>query len=84
VTGMNIAEIKEAFQQCEYPFYKNVTIEKEQASCTLYSIYSDVKLPVKFNLSDFATLVHQISLQVIKIRSQEIKEQRRELVEQCM
>jgi hypothetical protein len=81
---MTKTEIKEAFHQCEYPFYKNLTVKENEATCILYSIHSDFKIPLTLSLLDFDSLVHQISLHVIQMRSQEIKEQQQQIMEQLM
>lgn len=81
---MTIKEVKEAFHQCEYPFYKNLTVKEHEATCTLYSINSDFKIPLKLTLLNFDSLIHQISLHIIQMRSQEIKEQQQKIVEHLM
>jgi len=69
---LNLDDIKKAFQKCEFPFYKNVIIKGNNAECTLYSIKSNYRTTVTLELSSFEKLIHQISIELIKLRSQEL------------
>lgn len=68
---MNLDDIKEAFNECEYPFYKNVSINGNHAKCTLYSIHSNYRKTISLTLSSYENLKHQVAIEIIKLRSHE-------------
>lgn len=72
--SLNLDDLKKAFSVCEFPFYKNIQINGNKAECTLYSIKSNYHTTIYLDLSDFDKLIHQISIELIKLRSQEIVE----------
>lgn len=78
---MTIVDVKEAFQQCEFPFYKNLEMTEDQATCTVYSIYSEYKQEVILPLMNFDALLHQISIEIIKLRSAELFSQQQQIIE---
>lgn len=72
--SLNLDDIKNAFQICEFPFYKNIKIAGDEAECTLYSIKADYHENITLDLSSFEKLVHQISIGIIKFKSHELLE----------
>lgn len=72
--SLNLEDIKNAFQTCEFPFYKDIKIAGDEAECTLYSIKADYHAKITLELSSFEKLVHQISIKLIKFKSHEVLE----------
>lgn len=71
---MNEKNIKKAFDTCEFPFYKDLKIKENKAEWTLYSIKSNYRTMVTLDLSSYEKLLHQISIELIKLRSHELLE----------
>ncbi len=71
---LNLDDVKKAFLDCEFPFYKGLKTEGTRAVCTLYSIKSDYHTTIMMELSSYEKLIHQISIELIKFRSQELLE----------
>lgn len=72
--GLDLDNVKEAFLACEFPYYKNIEINENTATCTLYSVKSDHRSTIILDLSSFEKLIHQISIELIKFRSLEMVE----------
>jgi hypothetical protein len=68
---MTMIDVKDAFSQCEYPFYKNLVLNNGSADCTIYSIHSDYKQEISIPLNNYDEVIHTISLAIIKMRSYE-------------
>lgn len=71
---LNLDDVKKAFIDCEFPFYKDLKVKGNKAVCTFYSITSDYHSTIMLDLSSFEKLIHQISIELIKFRSQEVLE----------
>lgn len=72
--SLNLNDVKKAFLDCEFPFYKGLEVDENKAVCTLYSIKSDYHSAIMLDLSSFEKLIHQISIELIKFRSHEMLE----------
>ncbi|EKN66826.1 hypothetical protein M670_00807 [Schinkia azotoformans MEV2011] len=70
--SLNLDDVKKAFLDCEFPFYKSLEVEENKAVCTLYSIKSDFYSTIMMELSSYEKLIHQISIELIKFRSNEM------------
>lgn len=64
--------VKDLFRQCEFPFYKELEIHDHYFTCTLYSIYSNYKKFIRLDMTDEGELLHQLALEIIKFRSEEL------------
>ncbi|MDF2682374.1 MAG: hypothetical protein K0R47_3564 [Brevibacillus sp.] len=71
---MTIAEIQDAFFQCGFPYYKQLSVQGLQADCTFYSIHSDYRKKVVLALTNKEDVQHQIALEVIKFWSHDLLE----------
>ncbi|WP_102347548.1 hypothetical protein [Bacillus sp. Marseille-P3661] len=71
---MDINTVKQAFIECEYPFYKGLEINGNTATCTLYSIKSHYHKTITLDISNYESIIHQLSIELIKLRSQEYLE----------
>jgi len=69
---MNYEKVQELFLLCEYPFYKKLNITEEEVCFTLYSIYTDYKRDICLQNTDEDQLIHQMAIEIIKFRSEEI------------
>ncbi len=78
---MTLVEIKDAFFQCGFPFYKHLSIHGCQATCTLYSIHSSRRKDIVLNLTNKADLLHQIALEVIKLYCHDLQTQEDQYVD---
>lgn len=70
---MSVAEVRELFFNCDYPFYKHLTVTNGQAICTLYSVSDQYEKEITLNLADKTIALHQISLEIIKLRCHEMR-----------
>lgn len=68
---MTIVNLREAFEVCEYAFYKEVSVKDESFTCSLYSVSSPYVSDVSIPLMNFDSTVHRLSLEIIKLRSYE-------------
>lgn len=68
---MTMVNLKEAFEQCEYAFYKEVSVKDEALTCTIYSISTSYKSDISVPMVNFDATVHGLSLEIIKLRSHE-------------
>lgn len=68
---MTMVNLKEAFEVCEYAFYKEVSVKDEAFQCSLYSVTSAYINDISIPLINFDTTVHRLSLEIIKLRSHE-------------
>ncbi|HJV44094.1 MAG TPA: hypothetical protein VJ824_00035 [Bacillota bacterium] len=68
---MAIVDLREVFAHCEYPYYKDVVIEDKRYHCTLYSVSIPYKTTITLPLLNFDAIAHLISIEIIKLRSQE-------------
>lgn len=71
---MTIAEIQDAFFQCGFPYYKQLSVQGQLADCIFYSIYSDYRKKVVLTLTSKDDVQHQIALEVIKFWSHDLLE----------
>lgn len=71
---MTIAEIQNAFFQCGFPYYKQLSVRGQQAECIFYSIDSDYRKKVVLTLTNKEDVQHQIALEVIKFWSHDLLE----------
>ncbi|MBP1934581.1 hypothetical protein [Ammoniphilus resinae] len=69
---MTLIDVKEVFNTCEYPFYKEVMLNSGTMTCTIYSTHSDFKKQINIPLLNFDQAVHYISLNIIQLRSYEM------------
>ncbi|MEW9672267.1 hypothetical protein [Ammoniphilus sp. 3BR4] len=69
---MTLANVSEAFVQCEHPFYKEVEIFNGEANCVLYSTVTAYRTAIRLPIVNFDAVMHQISLQLIRLRSHEL------------
>jgi hypothetical protein len=70
---MTTAEVKDLFLQCDYPFYKQLKVSEHEATCTLYSLNSNIKQEIVLDLTDPAKAVHKLAIEVIKLRTREMQ-----------
>jgi len=70
---MTLSEVKDLFYQCEYPFYKGLTIHDSVANATLYSVKNECKKEIVIDISDPQKAIHQLAIEVIKFRSMELQ-----------
>ncbi|MED1952932.1 hypothetical protein [Brevibacillus centrosporus] len=80
---MTISDVKEAFLACDYPFYKQITIECNEAVCILYSLHSSCQKPITLQLSSRDALMHQIAVEIIKLRCLELQIHQNNLVQKA-
>ncbi|WP_134701926.1 hypothetical protein [Ammoniphilus sp. YIM 78166] len=75
---------KEAFMQCEYPYYKELEVHDSQMGCILYSAHSASQTEVRLPLINFESTVHQLSIALIRLQSQELWAQQQEILEKAL
>lgn len=80
---MTLGNINEAFQQCEYPFFKDVMLKNEEAQCVVYSVNTSFHSTLSLSLLNYESLLHTISLEVIRLRSKELLAQQEELIKKA-
>lgn len=73
---MTLGEVKNLFYQCDYPFYKALQVQGSCANAILYSMQSDCKKEIVFDVSDPQKALHQLAIQLIKFRSLEMQAER--------
>ncbi|MGM0711406.1 hypothetical protein [Brevibacillus parabrevis] len=81
---MTIAEIQHVFFLCGFPYYKQLSIQGQQADCTFYSIHSDYRKKVVLQLTSKAELQHQIALEVIKFWAHDLKALEEQFIERSL
>lgn len=69
---MTMVNLKEAFEVCEYAFYKEVSVTDQAFTCSLYSVSTSYASDISLPLLNFDTTVHRLSLEIIKLRSYEM------------
>ncbi|MCA1030799.1 hypothetical protein LCL95_07195 [Bacillus timonensis] len=72
---MSKALIKQAFIDCDHPFFKIIDYD-ETTSMTevkVYSLRADYRNIIKFSWESFDELLHQVSLELIKVKMEEMK-----------
>ncbi|WP_134682758.1 hypothetical protein [Brevibacillus migulae] len=70
---MTLSEVKDLFFQCEYPFYKGLTIHETVVNATLYSLKCECKKEIAIDISDPQKAIHQLAIEIIKFRSMEMQ-----------
>ena len=69
---MDRKKVQELFLLCEYPYYKKLDITDQEVCFTLYSIYSEYKRDICIRNTDENHLLHQLAIEIIKFRSNEL------------
>lgn len=77
---MTLGNINEAFQQCEYPFFKNVELKNQEAECVVYSVNTSFQRTLSVSVLNYDALLHAISIEVIRLRSKELQVQQDEWI----
>lgn len=70
---MTSAEVKELFFQCDYPYYKGLSVKESHAVATLYSPKSDYNKEIVIDITDPGKAIHQLAIELIKLRSRELQ-----------
>lgn len=81
---MTIGNINEAFQQCEYPFFKDVLLKNQEAQCVVYSVHTSFQSTLSLSLLNYESLLHTISLEMIRLRSKELLAQQEDIISKAI
>ncbi|RXT09100.1 hypothetical protein [Ammoniphilus sp. CFH 90114] len=79
---MTLVNVTEAFLQCEHPFYKEVEIDNSEVNCVVYSSVTSYQTTIQLPVVNFEAAMHNLSLQLIRLRSHELWNQQQNIEQQ--